>query len=392
MTKSRYCVLPFVHMHLASGGRAQPCCINPLNIGNASSESLGDIWTGKKITKLRKNLLGSGDKSCNVCYQKEAAGDESLRQLSNRSFAKYVNTDSIKYTEYPKSLDIRLSNLCNLKCRTCWHGSSSAWYGDAVKLGKSYGEKALIQTENVDSVLKQLDQYLPGVEEVYFAGGEPLLMDEHYHILSHLDRLKRHNVRLHYSTNFTKLHYGEHNLLDIWKRFKNLALVVSIDGIDEDFGYIRHGGRYGDVIANMRKVKSNVPQAKISISITVSIFNIFSITKVIDRLLSENVVDNQSLYFNILETPEIFNIKIMSASQRDKVDQSIKEYIYLKRDINPYIAERLGDILVYLNSGDLGQYREEFSRITKQLDKIRGEDFETQFSETQELIDIINID
>ena len=96
--------------------------------------------------------------------------------------------------------DIRFSNLCNLSCRYCGTYFSSNWYDDQVALfGKPNHPKVTYAGSSKTDAYDQLINYLPMVEQVYFAGGEPLIMEEHYKILKALiDIGKADKVRLIY--------------------------------------------------------------------------------------------------------------------------------------------------------------------------------------------------
>ena len=88
----------------------------------------------------------------------------------------------------------------------CGVYSSSKWHQEAMEL---HGDTTGADTKGVlefnsngkEDVFKQVDRFINDVEEIYFAGGEPLVMEEHYLILEKLIAAGRTDVRLRYNTN-----------------------------------------------------------------------------------------------------------------------------------------------------------------------------------------------
>ena len=139
--------------------------------------------------------------------------------------------------------DIRFSNLCNLSCRSCGSMFSSNWYDDQVALwGKPDHAKVTYAGTTKMDAYDQLVEYLPVVEQVYFAGGEPLIMEEHYKILKELIRLgKADTVRLIYNTNFTRQAYKDLNVFDYWPEFKDVSVGASLDAMGPRAELMRNG-------------------------------------------------------------------------------------------------------------------------------------------------------
>ena len=215
-----FCIMPWVHFHITQYGTVTPCCQAPWQeeqaFGNINKQSIDEIWNNSKIKSFRKTILeGKVDKRCESCFVREKSGFTSLRQITNNKF-KYKRElvlesakNKLEVKEPPVYFDIRFSNVCNLRCRICGPWSSSSWYNDAVELGMTNRNCAAITQSFTDTnkFFKELEQILDSLEELYFAGGEPLVIEEHYKVLELLIAKKKTNVRLTYNSNFSSFKY-----------------------------------------------------------------------------------------------------------------------------------------------------------------------------------------
>ena len=185
-----FCIAPWLSIHTWPDGKTFPCCLwnsgDP--VGNINNESLEQIWNNDKMKQTRTAMVkGEKISACQRCYHLEETEDESYRQRINKD-----HWDKIHYidsTDADGNLkimnlhlwDIRISNFCNFKCRSCGLGLSSSWYPDAIALGQT-PKKALININDKASFMDILEPHYKCVDEIYFAGGEPLMMPEHYQI------------------------------------------------------------------------------------------------------------------------------------------------------------------------------------------------------------------
>ena len=155
------------------------------------------MWNSDRMKHLRRDkLAGIRHDGCSKCYLQEDNGDQSMRIASNQFYEKHFDRMVETTEEDGHSNDFRLlywdfrfSNLCNFKCRMCGSSLSSKWYQDEVDIfGESPHDRALIHVNDYSkkNIYEYIDHFIEEVEEVYFAGGEPLMMDEHYMILEKL--------------------------------------------------------------------------------------------------------------------------------------------------------------------------------------------------------------
>ncbi len=260
-----FCLMPWIHLHVGNEGYVKACCVAPITLGNINEQSLGAIWSGKPMTKLRgKFAKGEIDKRCAVCTKIEATGGKSIRQ---ETFDKFPHV-SIETVRDPIYFDIRFSNICNYRCRTCWHGASSRWFEEAKILKNNSGKKAIIKNvKDYEQFIATCGSALLQAEEIYFAGGEPLATEEHYLLLKWLIENKATSMRLRYNTNFSMLSFKSHQVVDYWREFTSVEILASIDA-SEDLGeYVRKEMNWEKILQNREEIRA-YPHLKIKIAPT----------------------------------------------------------------------------------------------------------------------------
>jgi len=300
-----FCSAPWMHLHVINDGRAFPCCMTEINdqyvVGNVKDSPLLDIVNSSKMNSMRKGMLESKNlpKSCNRCTSREEAGLTSMRHGMNDHWAHKIN-DLVESTNSDGTInevrllywDIRFSNYCNLACRTCHPIFSTSWANDYVRL-RSHDDNIELGLQNLDNeknFWNELDKNLSVAEEIHFAGGEPVLMPEHWKIIRFLEDNNKFNVKLKYSTNATKFNVKGRNILDVWEKFSNVHLSLSIDGTGDHFELTRHKGNWEKTKQNLIELgKRNI---RYWIHPTVSILNILHITDLHKELFELNLIPN----------------------------------------------------------------------------------------------------
>jgi len=261
-----FCMAPWVHINNIPNGDILPCCIGldgPM--GNLYSENIEDIWNGQKYKDFRKDLMNDiPSKQCERCYKEESWGNaHPLRKTFNHHFQDQyedlvensTNDDGHLNKMNLLRWDFRFSNLCNLACTSCSPSYSSTWVPIAKKLNPNYQEPQFNNSKiNRDKFINTIKTQADVVKEIYFAGGEPLIQSEHYEILEHIDNLKKlDKIDFTYSTNLTSLTFKSTNIIDYWKRIKNLRVLVSLDEIDNNrLHYIRYPATADKIIENIK--------------------------------------------------------------------------------------------------------------------------------------------
>ena len=362
--------MPFIHYHVSNNGLVKACCVANIPYGNINSQSLDEIWNGTEIKKLRdkfsKNQI---DNRCFVCHNMEASGGKSIRL---ETFEKFDFEEIDDTPSLPIYFDIRFSNVCNFRCRTCWHGASSKWFNDAKSLNSNIGQKAIISNiQDLDSFIDSSREALLGAEEFYFAGGEPLVTEEHYILLEWLIKNKATKSRLRYNTNFSKLKFKDYNLIELWSHFNEVELLASIDASQTLGEYIRKEMDWQEILEN-RKMIRNHPFINFKIAPTVSILNVFRIPELYEECLELKMIEPLDLYINMLERPSYYNIQILPAALKAKVMNKYLEHMDSGKPQE--INQAFQSILDYMMAEDRSELYDVFLEKNKELDNLRGEE------------------
>ena len=403
-----YCPLLWNHFHVNTIGDVQPCCMAPFgtSLGNINEQTFEEIWNGRAMKKARRRLLKDMPLStCQGCYEKEKSSDWSLRKASilkyHNSVKPYLKTtleDGTSTDSKPTYWDIRFSNICNMRCRMCGHFSSSKWFHDAKTLSKDYDnhmylgnkqDRAIVNAvKDSSNLLSRLDEYLPYVQELYFAGGEPMLMEEHYRILTRLDELGLHNTFIRYNTNFLQLYYKDKDIVELWKKFNNVFCSISVDTYGKRAEILRHDTVWQTIEQNIIRVKEQVPHVKFNITPTVQILNIFTLTDLHQQWCEQGWTGPNDLFLNILHDPIFYNIKALPHQLKIQVKEKLQLHLKWLADNytdNLYsVKNTINNSISYMMSEQLDEsHLYEFCKQTSQLDTIRNQDTPSTFPELE---------
>jgi organic radical activating enzyme len=383
LTESKtFCIYPWIHLHAYPTGEAYPCCHAEMGVGqvgNCRTNTLEQIWTDVPMQRLRADMLSeTPNAACTRCYEQEESGFFSGRKSANKHHGHHIKkleTNPFEMTYW----DIRFSNLCNLKCRSCGHIFSSQWYQDQAKLaGGNWKEKNTVlnyagRTET--DMWSQLEPHLEYVEQIYFAGGEPLLMEEHYRILDELVRRKRFDVRLVYNTNFTHTDLKGQSVFEYWRQFDSVAVGASLDASGARGEYIRKGIDWAVVEKNRREMIEICPAVDFYISPTLSIMNALHLPDFHKEWVAKGLIRAQDLNVNILQDPVHYRIDIAPAEYKGILLARYREHIEWLRGQDPLQRATVGfeSAITYMTATDNTHLLDTFWRKTHELDSIRNE-------------------
>ena len=386
LTESKqFCMYPWIHLHAYPTGETFPCCHAEMAegpVGTTKINSLKDLWHSDRMIKLRQDMLEGKDNAyCTRCYEQEQAGFFSGRQSANKHHGHQIKNVIVSdRPEFKMTYwDIRFSNLCNLSCRSCGHIFSSSWFKDQVALAGPEYEKdntALNFAGKYETdIWEQLEPHLEYVEQIYFAGGEPLMMEEHYRILEELERRGRFDVRLIYNTNFTHVKLKDRLVFDYWKKFDSVAVGASLDAMGAHAEYIRKGTKWNTVEQNRKQMMEICPDVDFYISPTLSIMNALHLPDFHKAWTEKGFIRAQDLNVNILQDPAYYRIDTADSSMKAKIRDKFESHLEWLRPQDHLNRASVGfeSALNYLDATDNSHLQSQFVKKTQQLDKLRNE-------------------
>ena len=329
-------------MHMWPAGTTYPCCLSDPNhpVGNTQEQSLQDIWNGPEMRKLRLNMLeDKKSPECRRCYELEENGVWTLRNSSNANFEHHLN--KVEQTAEDGSagdvnmayMDIRFSNLCNLKCRSCGPQFSSSWFEDHKQTHGDPGHPKILQVrEEMKSFMDELDPLLETVERVYWAGGEPLITKEHYDILDKWIEMGKRDVKMDYTTNFTQMRYKRKTAFEYWNAFDHVRVAASLDANHSRAEYLRKNMDWSVVVQNRRDMIEQCPHVYFEITPTVSVYNVLHLPDFHKEWIEEGLVEPGNMRMNILLDPTYMRLSILPPWKKDAVRSRYEEHLsYLKQ-------------------------------------------------------------
>lgn len=393
------CPVPWMHMALEPDGKIIPCCLTSqhesANFGNINETPFEDIWNTQRMRHMRLDMLnGKIPSYCKTCTDREPVTGDSSRIFHNREFPHVIDripettlADGTVTEMKLKYWDFRFSNLCNFKCRSCGPVYSSSWLPDAKKLNWPVEDwQKVVTTDAIDGLnnYKFLEKQIDEVEKIYFAGGEPLLMPEHWYILEMLIEAKRFDTRICYNTNTSKLVYQGKNVLDYWSQWEPGKIEVwsSLDEIDERAELIRSGTDWSKVEQNLKDMVK-LDNIVIRPGITTGAWNVFRVPEIVDRLLEIGVVKtdkrlglkHNNFFLNYLDGPEKYNVRILPTWFKEQTIKKLNKFIDMyDRKYNTSIRYRFEHILHELTKPFDLTFARKFVKDTEVIDKIRNED------------------
>jgi sulfatase maturation enzyme AslB (radical SAM superfamily) len=224
-------------------------------------------------------------------------------------------------------------------------------------------------------IWEQLVPHLDYVEQIYFAGGEPLMMKEHYNILDELERRGRFDVRLIYNTNFTHTRLKDRTVFDYWKRFKNVAVGASLDAMGPRAEYIRKGTDWDTVERNRIEMMETCPNVDFYISPTLSIMNAWHLPDFHRNWVERGFIRAQDLNVNILQDPAHLRIDIAPIKYKQLLRVRFKEHIEWLRPLDPLQRATVGfeSAVNFMMATYNTKLIDKFWEKTHQLDQIRNE-------------------
>jgi MoaA/NifB/PqqE/SkfB family radical SAM enzyme len=368
LTNRAFCPVPWTSIMYNFDGTVKNCIRSAGPIGNIRDSDIEQILGNDHLIKADMQA-GQKFARCNPCYNLEQE-ENNFNIISDRVFylKELRDVDSTLYDTMNFALhtvDIRWSNLCNFACVYCNPEFSSKWAS----------EHGVIMLTPVDQQVEKFKQYIfkhaPQLKHVYLAGGEPLLMKENLEFLSLLKKVNP-DVNLRVNTNLSKM---DTRIFELICEFKNVHWIVSVETIEAEYEYIRHGGVWQNFVDNLQIIKQL--DHKISFNMLHFLLNYHSIFDCVDYL-SVQGFHNNSFIIGALTEPAYLNIRHLP----DSVLNSVKKMLADRISEHPgYLLENgYQNMLTHLNQAFAKDLTGSFEQLSL-LDQRRKLDSRTIFKD-----------
>lgn len=396
-TDPYFCMIPWIHMHAFPDGRAYPCCMGEYHmpIGDLKTQTMREVWNSEGMRNMRVNMLnGQPSKECGRCYEQERAGFVSMRHSTSQNFGQHIGltdntTDNGTVEDFKiRYYDIRFSNVCNFRCRSCGSIFSSNWYNDEVKLyGTRDHPRIMYAGRTEEDMWEQMQEHIPYLDQIYFAGGEPLIMEEHYRLLNELVKREMFHVRLIYNSNFSKLAYKDQDVLELWKKFRTVSVGASLDASGVRGEYIRKGQDWEETVDNRKRMLEVCPNVDFYVSATVSIYNALHIADFHKEWVDLKLIKPQDFNINILQSPNWFRIDALPEEIKQQVRDRVQQHLEWLEPLDRLTRATSGykGMLSFMDAQDLTTELPGFFTRTFELDQLRNESFFETFPELESL-------
>lgn len=384
-----WCVNADHAMSANNNGTTKICCmIENVEKMSLSGNTIEENFNKIEFIKIREALQsGVRHEDCHRCWQEEDAGRKSKRMRDNEKYLGHLKAGGEPFTGLAK-FELNLGNTCNLKCRTCAPHSSSQWmkeYYDVNNLArketyKIFADRMKIYHQTFDDespFWNDLENNLHTIKQFDFYGGEPFMSNKMWRTLDlAVEKGYAKDIEIHYATNAT--HWPE-DKIQVLKHFKHLNLNFSIDGIGEQFTYMRYPADWNEAKANMEKAREfsqGHHNMHISWCVTLSNLNIFNLPELLDTFYKD--FSHFGIYLNLVHGPEYYNISIMPEDVKSQVIARLEN---INKDYMVWHNYLPGVINFIKNGNHRPGAWFEFLKKLKIHDDYRNQDFKKTFPE-----------
>lgn len=441
-----FCVLPWIHLATRPNGDMRLCCTaNASGAGNnhtigliknkdGTPANFGKVapmeaWNNDFMKSVRTTMLrGEIPASCTGCFDEEAQGIVSKRIWET---ATWMNDEGIDVEELISQteedgtvperlqyLDLRLGHTCNIKCVMCSPHDSSKWVADWQKLVPQLEDESVKKQMTWDkkefnnkwhekeSFWKELYAQIPNLKQVYFAGGEPLMIKEHKMFIEEIIRQGyQDKVLLRYNSNGLLV---DESLIELWSKFRKVKFAVSVDASFEKDDYIRFPTTFEEVERTLHMLDNTPDNIHVSIATAVQIFNIkhmpdfikwkvnSNFKKMNVGLIDGNIMGGGLVNAHLVHIPTFLNITILPEADKQDIRTrfaELKEWLWnnFTQDDEFWIHNPKGwrqweGLLKHMDSKDNSHLLPGFKEYVNKLDAIRGLDASKIFPELSHLL------
>lgn len=397
------CMYPFTYVNFAANGTFTPCGASEPQLAEHVKDQK-DIFNSPSLKQIRREMVaGERPPECLRCWRDEEEGMLSMRQesftigfLTHRTEITGFNPESGEITSHPNTLRVTLPSKCNLQCRTCNSGFSSRWssYYNSQPAFKEwmqnnkfdvelYEQDNSEQDENFDKVIKFVRDNGSSVRRIEFGGGEPFIQSSHYDFLRELKN--KSAIALDYSSALMDLGNGSEDVFEHFQNFREVSIMVSIDGVGVQNDYIRTGSDYRVIEKNIRDLLVRLPNVRLFTYTTVSLYNIYQLIDAIKYTTRLGLL----FISDALEAPQVMSITLLPPEQKAFITKSLEDFLLnldkaleddfnanpmwrrlgSKADQKDRIRRRLKQILIFMNGKDESHLYPKFFEFEKFFNK-----------------------
>lgn len=446
-----FCALPWIHLSTRPNGHMRVCCTANASSAGATNDkiwggevgilkndngkpanlnhtSLLDGWNNAYMRDIRQKMLaGEIPSSCTKCFKEENAGHRSKRNWETEYWSSRIDLQKLIDETSPTGevpariyyVDLRLGTKCNLKCVMCSPHDSSLWVGDWKKLypqiqnpdlkevmvwdnhGRVDGASYDWHVDN-PQFWEQLYSQIPHMQQLYFAGGESTIIQEHYDLLEEcIRRGYAKNIELRYNSNGIEL---PQKLFDLWAQFKRVRFHFSIDSIGAMNTYIRYPSSWETIEKHLRLLDQTPDSVEVTIACAVQMLNMYYIPDFIRWKLEQNYkkinvwpLGAGLINYHFVYHPAHLNVKVFPPEFKKKIRRKYESfYSWLLNNYrsdrefieNEYGIKRLEGMLKFMESEDWSNRLPQFREYIHLMDQIRNTSFHLVFPEMAELLSL----
>jgi MoaA/NifB/PqqE/SkfB family radical SAM enzyme len=364
MSKS-YCDMPWEHQYIHMSGSYRLCCATNDNLldKNNNRHHINNshpavIWNGEQMRQIRlKMLAGKEISSCSKCLEQEARGYKSMRISRNLSKNKMNTESNGSIQSMPRTMELHLGNVCNLKCKMCSQNYSNQVGKELLTMGekdKDFLQWVIKESGNVNNwtnnlsveyqwyqnpnTKKKLFEHVNNnIELLTVIGGEPTVIPEFYELLEYCyEKNTLGNKNITIVTNLTNTNPKMTNWLSNMKKW---TIWASIDGLDDRNSYIRYPSNWKKILENLNFYKNLIKEqgnGNIVFSPAIQLLNIDQLPEIIDffKNFSEGNFRNGNKKFDMswmaqVWYPKICNYDIAPRVYKDSLIEKLSGYSFL---------------------------------------------------------------
>ena len=355
MPHDTFCVLPWISLEASPIGTVRPCCLAMDEVTDDNGDKyklattgLIEIQNSTAMKTLREDFLaGKKTQNCRRCWNEERAGRTSKRMHTLDRLKHMIDADVDWTTDAMPLmfLDLKLGNICNLKCRICGSWSSSQFAAEEIKYNRAEDTRGSFAYQMLrdgawprESVefWTDLDQHLDNIRYIEFTGGEPFMIKEHFQLLQKLvDTGRAEQVEIHYNTNGTQ--YPEEGEA-VWKHFKNVEIAISIDDVAERFEYQRTNAVWTEVVENVerfRQLRSRNSNITLQACCTINVFNVYYLETVANWLIQQGF---DFIYWNMMHDAYYFSISTLPEPAKAEITTKLTTANVLPNVLKEFVS------------------------------------------------------